>query len=288
MLHRGRDNEDMSPTFSFTPGTVVLGRYRLLELAGRGGCGETWRATPTSGGPDVALKVVDRGARADVLLHEAATLHGLNHPNIVRFLGYVELPDERETWLILEWVGGGTLHGWMRRRERSAAAVAPLLAQITEAVAWLHERGVVHRDLKPSNVLLDLDGRRVKLADFGLAGGRGLGSRGFVAPEILLGRPSGPAADLYALGALSWTMLHGADPAAMTGNPCPGPEALMGCIEAGRSSQDRRLIALAMELMDPDPRRRPPLFAVQERLRGLRTAPLWSANTTPSAVRRPA
>src|SRR6185295_9934924 len=100
-------------------------------------------------------------------------------------------------------------------RNQERAAQVSLLVQTLEALAYLHRRGILHRDLKPSNVLV-VDGQ-VKLLDFGLAsvreGAHGkVGTPAYMAPEVLLDKPLGPASDLYAVGVIAYQMFAGRHP----------------------------------------------------------------------------
>src|SRR5215813_12125317 len=132
-----------------------LAPYEITSLLGSGGMGEVYRATDTSLGRDVAIKVLpdafaqdpDRVARFE---REARTLASLNHPNIAIIHGLEKADGVRA--LVMELVEGPTLaeriaHGAMPVDEAMAIA-----KQIAEALEAAHEQGIVHRDLKPGNV----------------------------------------------------------------------------------------------------------------------------------------
>jgi tetratricopeptide (TPR) repeat protein/tRNA A-37 threonylcarbamoyl transferase component Bud32 len=201
--------------------------YEILGVLGRGGMGVVYKARQLALNRTVALKMILAGEHASPesalrFLAEAEVAAGLQHPNIVQVY-HLGKHDGRPC-IEMEYVPGGSLaqaHDgtpWPPRR------AAQLVATLARAIHEAHRRGVVHRDLKPSNVLLAADGTP-KIADFGLAKclGQGpgltrtdsvLGSPGYMAPEQAGGRSRqiGPAADVYALGAILYDLLAGRPP----------------------------------------------------------------------------
>ncbi|HWE37616.1 MAG TPA: protein kinase [Isosphaeraceae bacterium] len=209
------------------PPRVEVPGYEVLGILGRGGMGVVYEARQRKLNRPCALKMILGGAHADAdatarFLAEAEAVARLQHPNIVQIyhIGEVDgLP-----FVELEYVPGGGLDSaldgtpWPARR--AAAMVEPLARAMVEA----HRRGIVHRDLKPPNVLLTADGRP-KITDFGLAKrldvdssqtrtGMVLGTPSYMAPEQAGGGRDavGPAADVYALGAILYELLTGRPP----------------------------------------------------------------------------
>jgi WD40 repeat protein/tRNA A-37 threonylcarbamoyl transferase component Bud32 len=224
-----------------------LGRFRICRELGRGGCGVVFLADDPLLGREVALKV----PRPEMLLtaelrerfrREARAAAGLDHPNVVPVYEVGEVGPL--CFLVSAYCPGVNLADWLRRRSEPVPfrTAAGLLVEAARGVGHAHERGVVHRDLKPSNLLLsaacglaDMEGtarpqaarENVKITDFGLAKlleadssdaptrtGTVLGTPSYMAPEQAAGQNSavGPAADVYALGAILYELLTGRPP----------------------------------------------------------------------------
>jgi hypothetical protein len=200
----------------FAPGTLLGGRYRIIERRGRGGMGEVYRADDLKLGQPVALKFlpadVDRDpARLTQLHTEVRMARQVSHPNVCRVYDIDEV--EGSTFLSMEYVDGEDLASLLRRIGRFPEDRALEIArQICAGLAAAHERGVVHRDLKPANVMLDATGK-VRLTDFGLAGAAGealrAGTPAYMAPEQLGGAEVTPRSDIYALGLVLYEIFTG-------------------------------------------------------------------------------
>jgi len=209
-----------------------IGPYELGELIGRGGMGVVFRARHALLDRPVALKMILGGAYASTLaverfLREGAAIARLDHPNIVRVYDLEEVRGL--PYLAMELIEGGSLKGKLAAGPLDPREAAELLRTIALAIAYAHEAKVVHRDLTPANILLAADGTP-KVADFGLAKlldeedasglgpltrtGAALGTANYMAPEQAEGdaKAVGPAADVYALGAILYAMLTGRPP----------------------------------------------------------------------------
>ena len=182
-----------------------------------------WQAVHTPSGTQVAVKLLHqhrlgrRGIRDDVD-REVSSAAALVHPGIISVLDFGQIDHGGGLYLAMELASRGTLAP--QRGRLAWPSVRTLLLQILEALAHAHARGLIHRDLKPSNLLIR-DTGAVALADFGLAHAIGdeahaalAGTPSYMAPEQLLGDAShfGPWTDLYALGAVTHTLLSGHPP----------------------------------------------------------------------------
>ncbi|MEU4096997.1 serine/threonine-protein kinase [Streptomyces sp. NPDC026673] len=192
----------------------AIGPYRLLGRLGSGGMGRVYLGR-SPGGRTVAVKVV-RSELADDL--EFRTRFQREVDAARRVGGAWSAPvldadtDSPVPWVATRYVAGPALSEAVTTfGPLPAEGVRALGAGLAEALEAVHGRGLVHRDIKPSNVLLSLDGP--VLIDFGIARamdataaltGKGavVGSPGYMAPEQVTGRPAGPAADIFALGAV--------------------------------------------------------------------------------------
>lgn len=212
--------------FNALDGSVVLGgRYQLGDVIGRGGMAEVYRASDLKLARPVAVKILLDGAGDDTdrqrFIAEARTLAMLSHSGLVTVLdaGFGSSRQQRAVtgggdddrpFLVMELVSGPTLAEVMKKGPLRLEDVAPIAAQVADALAYVHERGVVHRDVKPGNVLIGHDDV-VKLADFGIARlveqrthhtrtGVTIGTAAYIAPEQVNGGTVDGAADVYALG----------------------------------------------------------------------------------------
>ena len=204
-----------------------LSGYEMQGELGRGGMGVVYRAWDQRLHRAVAIKMLLAGdfARPDErerFEREAEAAAGLRHANIVQV--YQVGDFEGRPYFTMEFVEGGSLAEKLAGAPLAGGRAAMLLATVAEAVQAAHDRGIVHRDLKPGNVLLTEDGTP-KIADFGLArrlddggglsrSGIPLGTPNYMAPEQALGltHSIGPAADVYALGAILYEALTGRPP----------------------------------------------------------------------------
>ncbi len=212
----------------------TLARYEITAKLGEGGMGSVWRATDTTLGRDVAIKLLPEDFADDDERHarferEARLLASLNHPNIA-ILHALEHLDGQHA-LVMELVEGEGLDELIARGPIPVDEALAIARQVAEALEAAHEHGIVHRDLKPANVRIRPDGT-VKVLDFGLAkaweagdesglthsptitqthtaAGVILGTAAYMSPEQARGRPVDKRADVWAFGVLLWEMLTG-------------------------------------------------------------------------------
>jgi WD40 repeat protein len=220
LVERERLPRPTEPVLPLVPG------YEIVRVLGRGGMGVVFEAVQVGLKRRVALKMILAGPHADPaelarFQAEAEAVARLAHPNIVQV--YEVGVHRQEPYIALELVSGGSLADRLRGAPQSPPSAAELVETLARAMHAAHQKGVVHRDLKPANVLLTADGTP-KITDFGLAKklddvagptrtGVVLGTPSYMAPEQAEGTKAiGPAADVYALGAILYEMLTGRPP----------------------------------------------------------------------------
>jgi len=203
----------------------IFGGYELRGELGRGGMGVVYRAHQMTLKRMVALKMLTGDYVADDVLRfraEAEMAAGLQHPNIVHIHEVGE--EDGVPFFSMEFVEGGTLGDLLLRGLPAPKQAAEMMMTLARAMHYAHRQGVVHRDMKPGNVLIGSQGE-IKIADFGIAkridgegsmtlSGAVMGTPVYMAPEQARGhsRKVGPAADVYALGALFYHLLSGRPP----------------------------------------------------------------------------
>jgi len=200
--------------------------YEILDELGRGGMGVVYKAQDLQLNRVVALKMILAGSHASAgdrgrLRTEAEAIARLQHPNIVQVFevgGHDGMP-----FLALEFCPGGSLDRQLNGTPWQPLPAARLVETLARAMHAAHGKNVVHRDLKPANVLLTADGTP-RITDFGLArkldtvgqtvSGTIVGTPSYMAPEQASGgsKHVGPAADVYALGAILYELLTGRPP----------------------------------------------------------------------------
>lgn len=206
----------------------ILPGFEILAELGRGGMGIVYRARQVNMQRLVALKLLRDGALAGPQERarfriEAEAAARMNHPHIVSIHEVGE--HQGRLYYAMELIEGGSLDKHLAGQPRPAAQAAALVHTLALAVQHAHAQKVIHRDLKPGNILLSDDGSP-KITDFGLAKrldsdstawtreGAVLGTASYMAPEQAAGRVGaiGPAADVYALGAILYELLTGQPP----------------------------------------------------------------------------
>ena len=238
------------PLISDSIGRVLGKRYRLLSALGTGASAHVYLAEDVSLQRHVAVKVLQPGLAADEAFlkrfrAEARSVASLNHPHVLRVFDWGE--DNDEPYLVLEYLGGGSLRDLLDRDVRLSHAQAAVLgADVATGLAYAHARGLVHRDVKPANLLFDEEGR-VRIADFGVAralaeaawtepAGAMVGTARYISPEAAEGKPVDGRADVYSLALVLYEAVTGTVPfvtdttmgtlAARIGQPLPHDPSL--------------------------------------------------------------
>jgi hypothetical protein len=208
-------------------------KYTGLELIGRGGMGEVYRAKHPTLNCEVAIKILPKHLAENEAAyrrydHEAQAIAQLKHPNIVGMYDYGRL--DGTPYIVLEYIDGQILSEILKQRERlSLTEALPLFKEIASALDYSHAAGIIHRDIKPSNVMIERDtdsrkSQRAVLMDFGIAKlhssmtqltGTGIliGTLDYVSPEQIRGASEvDEKADIYSFGAMVYQTLTGALP----------------------------------------------------------------------------
>jgi hypothetical protein len=204
---------------------VLAGRYSIERELGRGGMGIVLLARDVALDRPVAIKLLPPPLAAnpesrDRFLQEARTAAGLSHPNIVP-IHLVEARGEL-VYFVMGYVDGETLR---ERVERSGPLTPRLALKLLQEVSWAlgyaHQRGVIHRDVKPDNIMIERATDRALVTDFGIAlgtrdtgssGGQVIGTARYMSPEQACGEPVDARSDLYSLGATFFFALTGRAP----------------------------------------------------------------------------
>ena len=225
-------DSDRAPVPPVAEGSLLNGRYRLLESSGRGGTAVVYRGVDEILGRTVAVKIFD-SVLTDLnsvarQRAEMRALAAVNHPNLVAVYD-AWIADRRpvaigaagvdRTYLVLEFVAGATLAGRLAGGPLPPKQVAAMGALLADALSVVHAAALVHRDVTPANILVS-DGGEVKLGDFGLA--RILAAEGqptsspvvkgtaaYMSPEQARSEDVGPPSDIYSLGLVLLECLTG-------------------------------------------------------------------------------
>ena len=267
---------------------LFAGRYRLGTVLGRGGMADVVQADDHVLGRSVAVKIFrhaeppDTAQRIDA---EIRTLASLSHPGLVTLYdagtaldaGGVPVP-----YLVMELVDGPTLSAYRQGRPMDGAHVARIGCELAEALAYIHDQGVVHRDIKPANILVAQSpdvgvGQCAKLADFGIARivdaerltehGTTVGTAHYLSPEQATGTSAGPPTDIYTLGLVLIECLTGT--MVFEGSAVAAAVARLHRDPAVPEGLGSDWHALLTEMTSRRPEDRPAAAAVAHRLRGL-------------------
>jgi serine/threonine protein kinase len=215
-----------------------LGPYEIQAPLGAGGMGEVYRATQSSLGRQVAIKVLASSSASDPerlrrFEQEARAASALNHPNIISI--YDVGREGATSYLAMEFVDGRTLRDLLNAGPLGIKKSLQIAAQVADGLAKAHSAGIVHRDLKPDNVMVSRDGF-VKILDFGLAKltpgglddsshsqtltaaaggtqpGTVMGTAGYMSPEQARGAELDYRSDIFSFGSMLYEMVTGKPP----------------------------------------------------------------------------
>ena len=226
-----------SDSFSIlTPGSVIVGKYEIVELIGEGGMGQVYKAIQQPIGREVALKILLPYLSRDEavvkrFLREAKAASLLENPYTVTIYDF----GQTETgilYIAMEYVRGRSLSEILEEeRKLPYDMVATIIYQVCIALNEAHKKGIIHRDLKPENIMIVRDEEsnfKVKVLDFGIAkmlssqgytqetvvtqSGIIIGTPRYLSPELAKGKQPLPQSDLYSLGVIMWEAITGSPP----------------------------------------------------------------------------
>ncbi|MFF1450334.1 tetratricopeptide repeat protein [Streptomyces sp. NPDC058274] len=294
---------------------LIQGRYRLLDLIGRGGMGEVWRARDESLGRRVAVKCLKPlGPHHDQSFtrilrerfrREARVAAALQHRGVTVVHDFGE--SDGVLYLVMELLEGRNLSQLLEENRHHPLPVADVLDiadQVASALAYTHQQGIVHRDLKPANIMRLTDGT-VKICDFGIARlghdigftarltgtGIAMGTPHYMSPEQISGAPVDQRSDLYSFGCVLYEIATGAPPfdlddawAVLVSHRDTPPEPP----RSHRSELPGYFERIILDLLAKEPEQRPDdAREVGRRISAGRAAPGYVPTVVSASLRRP-
>lgn len=224
-----------SAVVQFNPGSIIIEKYLVIKLLGRGGMGSVYQVRDLQQRTEFALKCLNSQHTNDVVWrrfdNEARAANRLDHPNLIKVHDSGLLPDG-QPYFVMDLVHGVTLTDLLKQKTRLPLEQAlKLMIQVAFAIAYAHDNGVIHRDIKPSNIMIgdehEITEGNVKLVDFGIAKltgqdnfnqltltrtGEIFGSPLYMSPEQCAGIAIDHRSDLYSFGCVMYECLTGAPP----------------------------------------------------------------------------
>jgi tetratricopeptide (TPR) repeat protein/predicted Ser/Thr protein kinase len=213
------------PAEELARGSLLAGRYEILEELGAGGMGKVYRALDKKLNEEVALKLIRPEVAADKktlerFQNELKLARKIAHRNVGKM--YELMEREGTHFITMEYVPGEDLRSFLKRSGRLTVEKTVTIAkEVCEGLAEAHRLGVVHRDLKPSNIIIDKEGN-ARIMDFGIARslkGKGITGAGvmigtpeYMSPEQVEGKEADQRSDIYALGIILYEMVTGRVP----------------------------------------------------------------------------
>jgi len=226
----GRAHDITSKKIKQQNGNELLKKYQLFEVLGVGSTSVCHRCIQRSTGKSFACKIIDKrqieqqfNGMIAQFQAEIEALRSLNHPNIISL--YDVYTTEDKIYIVMELMAGGELFDYVvQKGTLTEAEASTIVRMLTNALAYMHSENIIHRDLKPENLMLTHKPRsafdiNIKIIDFGLCktmhepnASSFLGTRGYLAPEMLQRRLYSKAVDTWALGVIVFVLVCGCLP----------------------------------------------------------------------------
>jgi serine/threonine protein kinase len=211
----------LRPIEERTPGTLLAGKYTIVEVVGRGGMGIVYKAEDTKLKRSVALKFLPPELTRDQeckerFVVEAQAAAALGHPNICTIHEINE--EEGQSFIAMEYIQGRSLKAKIEKGPLAVEEALDIATQVAEGLDEAHRKGIIHRDIKSANIMVT-DKGQAKIMDFGLAKVKGgtlltrkgttLGTVAYMSPEQARGEEVDHRSDLWSLGVVLYEMFSG-------------------------------------------------------------------------------
>jgi len=209
------------PSRALAEGSMLAGKYRILEPIGKGGMGVVYKAEDTKLKRTVAVKFLpselsDDSEAGERFLREAQAAAALSHHHICTIHEINE--EEQQPFIVMEYVEGQSLNQKIKQGPLGQAVALEIAIQVAEGLEEAHKKGIIHRDIKPGNIMLTTKGQ-AKVMDFGLAKvlgaslitkeARTMGTVAYMSPEQAKGEILDSKTDIWSLGVVLYEMLTG-------------------------------------------------------------------------------
>lgn len=213
-----------TPIKGISEGAIIAGKYKIIEVLGRGGMGVVYKAEDTKLKRTVALKflpveLTKENEAKNRFIQEAQAAAALNHPQICTIYEVDEA--DNQMFIAMEYIDGPSLKDKLESGPLNIDEAKDIVSQVAEGLKVAHEKGIIHRDIKPANIMLTEKGQ-VKITDFGLAKiswgidltktSTIMGTVAYMSPEQAKGEEVDHRTDIWALGAMLYEILTGERP----------------------------------------------------------------------------
>lgn len=206
----------------FRKGTVIAGKYKIIEKLGEGGMGVVYKAKDTRLERTVALKFLSPDLTRDSnvqerFIQEAKAASAIEHNNVCNIYE-IDGTEDGQVFIAMAYYPGESLRERIEARTLEANEVIDIVLQIAEGLSKAHQKGIIHRDIKPGNIMVTSDGV-VKILDFGIAKlagqvkltrtGSTVGTVAYMSPEQAKGGEVDQRTDIWSLGVILYEMISG-------------------------------------------------------------------------------